>query len=75
MQFIELNQEELARLDAGDIFITLKRPADSHAIPNGATEDRYVVRPCMGHKNRYMLYPVSALQINDHWNVVMRRVF
>lgn len=75
MRFIDLNTEEMAQLDAGAKFITLKRPATTHALPNGTTEDHYWARSFFGDKNRFMLYPVSAIQINDHWSVVMRRVF
>lgn len=74
MNFIDLTLEEMQRLAAGAKFITIKRMANNHALPDGTEEGCYWARLRVGDKKRYALHPVSALQLNDRWDVVMQRI-
>lgn len=75
MGFINLKREEMQLLEQGARYITIKRDAANHGLPQGVSEQIYWAREYIGDKNRFRLSPVSALCLNDNWNVVMQRIF
>jgi hypothetical protein len=72
--YIDMNEEEITRLDKGDTFITLIRPAEGNIAPYGTNGDVLWARPGYGAKSKYRLRIISALKRDDNWLIVMHRV-
>lgn len=69
--FIDLNKDEMSRLDRGDHFITVIRPDEGSIGPYNGSE--IWARLNFGDKSKYRLQVISALKKDDQWFIVMRR--